>query len=241
VEWVRGVLAESRGDIDRAYLHIERGLRLLDELGMGREVTAQAVVLADLADRRAKPELAERWRAFVEGRAGGLARHDALLRASAQHAEAQHADDAGDPARAEAAHLAAAASYRRAGAKAALAHTHLALADLARRRGDRDRADTEVGLALAEATSAADPVLVAAVLTAAAIAVAALDHRRAAMLLGAAQRAEPAGVDADASVGALTTELRGFLGADTFEEHLAAGRAIDPAALERLGALVSDP
>ena len=76
VEWIQGVLAGQRGDLDAAYRHIERGLRLLDELGMGQEVTAQAALLIDLAERLGEHDLAEQWRTFVGGRSGGLARHD---------------------------------------------------------------------------------------------------------------------------------------------------------------------
>ena len=52
VEWIEGLLADAAGDSDAAYRHIERGLLLLDELGMGQEVTVQAGLLADLAERR---------------------------------------------------------------------------------------------------------------------------------------------------------------------------------------------
>ena len=55
MEWVEGLVAESAGDIDGAYRHIERGLVLLDELGMGQEVTAQAALLIALAERRGSP------------------------------------------------------------------------------------------------------------------------------------------------------------------------------------------
>ena len=95
MEWVEGLVDESAGDVDAAYRHIERGLVLLDELGMGQEVTAQAGRLITLAERRGKPELAAQWRKFVAGRTGGLTRHDVLLQASASNVEAHHARTAG--------------------------------------------------------------------------------------------------------------------------------------------------
>ena len=36
VEWMLGMLADVGGDPATAYRHIERSLRLLDELGMGQ-------------------------------------------------------------------------------------------------------------------------------------------------------------------------------------------------------------
>lgn len=49
--WIEGLLADAAGDAAGAYRHIERGLVLLDELGMGQDVTVQAALLVDLAEQ----------------------------------------------------------------------------------------------------------------------------------------------------------------------------------------------
>ncbi len=100
VEWIRGLLARAAGDPQRAYRHIERGLLLLDRLGMGQEVTVQAALLVDLAEQRGQASLASQWRSFVAGRGGGLARHDILLVASTHNREGLQARRIGDLARA---------------------------------------------------------------------------------------------------------------------------------------------
>ncbi len=136
LEWVEGLLADAMGDVDDAYRHVERGLRLLDELGMRQEVTIQAEALVRLAERRDEPELAAQWRTFVAGRAGGLARHDILLRAAARHGEALHATAAGERERAVAAHRDALTGYVEADAPLAIAFTESCLGFLAAAMGD---------------------------------------------------------------------------------------------------------
>ncbi len=138
IEWMEGVLAEARGDLDGAYQHIDRGLCLLDELGMRGEVTAQAALLESLAERRGEHALAAQWRVFVSGRNGGLARHDWLLRASARNAEGHAARARGGYERARRAHEEAVALFTDAQAWDAVAQTRTALDGLATGVGDPD-------------------------------------------------------------------------------------------------------
>jgi hypothetical protein len=138
--WVHGVLAEGEGDLDAAYRHVERGLRLLDQLGMRGEVTAQATRLMELAERRGEVALAEQWQVFIGGGRGGLARHDALLVASSRNAEGRRARAAGDLARARRAHEDALAVLAEAAADRAAAATRSALGVVAAELGDRHAA-----------------------------------------------------------------------------------------------------
>jgi predicted ATPase/DNA-binding SARP family transcriptional activator len=157
VEWLEGLVADAAGDVDGAYRHIERGLVLLDELGMGQEVTAQAGLLIALAERRAMPELAAQWRTFVAGRTGGLTRHDVLLQASARNIEAHQARTAGQLDRAWDAHQAALAGYRHAEVLRAIAFTESSLGFLAAQMGNGSAAAAHHAEALRVAARADDP------------------------------------------------------------------------------------
>jgi predicted ATPase len=77
--WFEGMLAESAGDPVAAYRHVERGVRLLDELGMGPEVTTHGALLARLAETNGEPELAAQWKAFVLERAGTWGHDDTVI------------------------------------------------------------------------------------------------------------------------------------------------------------------
>ena len=125
--------ADGAGD---AGVPAHRTVSLLDELGMGQEVTVQAGLLADLAERRDQHDLAAQWRTFVAGRTGGLARHDVLLRAATRNREGLEARKRGDLNRALAAHLEALTGYEQAGASGAIAFTRSCLGFLATQMQD---------------------------------------------------------------------------------------------------------
>lgn len=160
VAWVRGTVAGTQGRIDDAYRHIEVGIRLLDELGMGQEVTSQAMLLADLAERRGNRTLALQWRAFSSGRSGGLARHDVLLTAAARNADGLRARAAGDLDDALAAHDEALAAARTAGVSSAIAHTESCLGFLLEETGDVAGAAAHHRAALEAAVASGEPAAI---------------------------------------------------------------------------------
>ncbi|HEV7761244.1 MAG TPA: hypothetical protein VGO78_19690, partial [Acidimicrobiales bacterium] len=232
VAWIEGLLAGARGDAAAAYRHTERGLRLLDELGMGQEVTAQAGLLVALAERRGEPELAAQWRTFVAGRSGGMTRHDALLMASARNGEGLEARRAGDPDRARAAHLEALAGYEDAGVRAAVAFTRSCLGFLAAATGDDAGARDHHAAALDAAAAAAEPAALALALEGVATTFDDADAWEATVLLGAAGRAwEESAVAGGAShrddVAALTDRVRGRLGAAALAAAREQGAGLD--------------
>jgi predicted ATPase/DNA-binding SARP family transcriptional activator len=187
-EWIEGLLADAEGDVEGAYRHIERGLQYLDELGMGHEVTAQAGLLTKLAERRGESDLASQWRTFVAGRAGGVARHDVLLRASASNGEGTAARAVGDLQQALAAHRAALASYVEAGVLGGVAFTESCLGFLAAEMGEAHAAATHHTNALRAANRAGDGAGIALALEGVASGSTDGQPERAAMLLGAASR-----------------------------------------------------
>ena len=156
VEWIEAFLADAAGDTAEAYRHIERGLVLIDQLGMGQEVTTQAGLLVALAERRGQHQLGAQWRTFVAGRSGGLARHDVLLIASARNVAGLHARSAGELDRARAAHLEALAGYEEAGVSGAVAFTQSCLGFLATEMGDRAGAADHHTAALKVATTSGE-------------------------------------------------------------------------------------
>ena len=226
-----GVLAETDGDLEAAYRHIERGLRHLDQLGMGREVTAQAILLSDLAARLGEQDLAEQWQTFVSGRRGGLSRHDALVRASACNAEALGARRDGELTRARQAHLDALELYTDAEVTAAVAHTHSMLAFLEAQLGDDVAAAAHHVATLDTALGSDDPVLLALALDGAAARLASTQPRDAATLLAAAaciwrdSGERPFDVHV-ADVAAVADRLRAALGSDAFDDAVSHGSAI---------------
>jgi hypothetical protein len=159
--WIEGLIAQARGDSDAAYRLVERGLRLLDDLGMGREVTAQAGVLITLAQAAGEHDLAAQWRAFVGDGGGGLARHDLLVMASARNGEGLRARRSGEFALARAAHLEALSRYRDAGVPGGVAYTESCLGFLADQMGQREVAAGHHAAALSEAREADEPGSVA--------------------------------------------------------------------------------
>jgi hypothetical protein len=230
VEWLEGLVAGAAGDVDDAYRHIERGLVLLDELGMGQEVTAQAGLLIALAERRAMPELATQWRTFVAGRTGGLTRHDVLLQASARNIEAHHARTAGHLDRAWEAHQAALAGYRHAGVLRAIAFTESSLGFLASQMGNSSGAATHHAEALRVAARADDPGSLALSFEGVAAGFDDGQAEWAATLLGAADRwwAEPGTEPSHREDVALTTSrVRLSLGNTSFATAHDRGRRLD--------------
>ena len=99
IEYVLGMIDDLADDPQRAYRHIERSLRLADELGINQAVTAQARLLGPLAERCGEPELAATWRAFVADRSDGWSHYDATVMALARNHEGLGARAAGDPRR----------------------------------------------------------------------------------------------------------------------------------------------
>jgi tetratricopeptide (TPR) repeat protein len=223
VAWIEGLLADAAGDAAGAYRHIERGLVLLDELGMGQEVTVQAALLVDLAHRRGEQALAAQWRTFVAGRSGGLARHDALLMASARNGEGLDARERGELDRALAAHLQALAGYQEAGVTHAVAFTESALGFLAMEMGDLAGAWAHHRAALEAATACGEPGALALALEGIAAGLDGSRAEEAAVLLGAAGGLRGRASDhGEAShrgdVALVTGRLRDLLDPATFTE-----------------------
>jgi hypothetical protein len=221
VEWVEGLLADAAGDVVEAYRHVERGLLLLDQLGMGQEVTAQAGLLIAFADRRGEHELAAQWRAFVAGRTGGLARHDVLLMASARNGEGLHARQSGELDRARAAHLDALEGYKAAGVMSGVAFTESCLGFLALETGQTDEALAHHVEALGAAMASGEDAALALALDGAAASLTDDRPQVAAVLLGAGSRlwdgsTSGAGASHRGDVGACTARLRARLGAAAF-------------------------
>jgi hypothetical protein len=233
VEWIDGMLADAGGDPDEAYRHIERGLVLLDRLGMSQEFTAQAALLIALAERRGHHKLAAQWRAFVAGQSGGLARHDVLLIASARNVAGQQARATGDLGRARTLHLEALALYGEAGVDDAMAFTHSCLGFLTSELEDRAAADVHHAAALSAAVSSGDAAAIALALEGLAGGLPDERAEQAALLLGAgaALRAH-AGRLTDAShrsdVTAIADRARGRLGAALFDDAYDRGTCMSP-------------
>jgi predicted ATPase/DNA-binding SARP family transcriptional activator len=223
VEWINGLLARAAGDADGAYRHIERGLRLLDELGMGREVTAQAALLIELAERRGEFALAAQWQAFVEGRSGGLARHDVLLVASTRNSEGQYARLSGNLAGAYGAHLEALAAYTHAGVASAIAFTQSCLGFVAAANNDHAAARTHHAAALTSAMSCDEPARLALALEGLASGFQDDSAEWAASLLGAARAMWLASADSNSAshrddISAVAERARTQLGEAAFED-----------------------
>ena len=161
IEYVLGILDELSYDPKAAYRHIERSLRLLDELGMHQAVTSQARLLAPLAARCGEPELAAQWRAFVSGRGDAWTHYDGTVLASARNHEGLHARAAGDLDRAADAHAAALEWYTTAGIPSGVAFTESCLGFLAAGRGDHPDSASHHTAALVAATAASDPAALA--------------------------------------------------------------------------------
>jgi hypothetical protein len=222
-EWIAGLLAREAGDLDGAYQSIERGLRLLDELGMGREVTAQAGLLVDLAARRGEDQLAALWQTFVAGRSGGLARHDAHLVASARNRVGLDARARGALEEARVAHVEALAGYEDGGASSAIAFTESCLGFLSAEMGDVETATAHHAAALDAAAATGEPAALALALEGSAAGGSPGSAEWAAVLLGAASRCwQDSGAQGMAThrddVAAVIERTVAALGRDAFED-----------------------
>ena len=160
--WLAGILAEVRADPVSAYPHIERALRLVAELGLERQVTAQAGLLARLADLNDAPELAAQWRAFVAERGdSGLAVDDLNTAASARNAEGVAARAEGRLERARSCHLEARDIYRETGTSGGVAFSESCLGFLATEAGDDGLAAGHHRAALDAAVDSREPRAIA--------------------------------------------------------------------------------
>lgn len=235
-EWIEGLLAISDGDADAAYRHIERGLRFLDELGLGAEVTVHAGLLSNLAERRGAHALAAQWQAFAAGRGTGLARHGVLVMAAATNAEGIRARAAGDLDRAEAAHRQALEAYTEANVKGSIAFTSSCLGFLATERGDVAASREHHRTARRVAEVAGEPGGLALALEG--LAAVSTDMVSAAELLGAAEAlwgdsaVEPSH---RSDVDAVAARVREALGPAAFDAARARGALEREAALARVG------
>ncbi len=185
VAFLDGVIADLEGDPHAAYRHVEQSLRLLDELGH-ESVTAQAQLLAVLADRCDQPELAEQWRRFADPRSDGWSHFDGNAFATAHNHAGLHARKAGDLDRAEASHVTALTWHRAAGLTVSAAFAASCLGFLASERGDVLTARRHHATALALAEERRDGMAMALALEGAASVID--GHEDAARLLGAAEQ-----------------------------------------------------
>jgi hypothetical protein len=154
LDYVQGMLDDLGGDPAAAYRHIERSLRVADELGLREAVTAQARLLPPLAERCGQPDLAAQWRAFLGDRDSGWTHYDGSAMAAAHNREGLDARAAGDPGRAAAAHAQALDWYIAAGLDEGTAFTESCLGFLAADQGDEAAAGRHHAAALTAAVAA---------------------------------------------------------------------------------------
>ena len=189
LEYVRGMIADLAGDAAAAYGHIERSLRLVDQLGLHHAVTAQARMLVPLAARMGDAGLAAQWRSFVDSRGEGWTHFDGSVTAAAQNRTGLRARSAGELERSATAHGSARDWYRDANIQAGVAFSESCLGFLASERSDHDAAREHHEAALVAAVASDDGAAIGLALEgAAAVAAAGGEHERAATLLGAAGR-----------------------------------------------------
>ena len=187
LEYVQGMLADLRGDPRAAYGHVERSLRLVDELGIHDAVTAQARLLVPLAHRAGEDGLATAWSSFVRRRSPEeAAAFDGSVLAAADNHVGLAARTAGDHARAAEAHRLALAWYSDAHLLAGVAFSESCLGFLAAEQGDHDAARRHHEAAVDAAVTAGDDAALALALEGVATAVAPAEPALAARLLGAA-------------------------------------------------------
>ena len=230
VAYLDGVMADLAGDSAAAYRHVEQSLRLLDELGH-ESVTAQARLLAVLADRGDRPELAEQWRRFADARSDTWSHFDGSAFATAHNHAGLRARGAGDLDRAAVSHATALAWHRDAGLTVSAAFAASCLGFLASERGDLIAARRHHAAALDLAAERNDGAAVALALEGAAASVN-NRHEDAARLLGAAARRRASGSAVGEpthreDVSAVGAALREILGDEGFEREHEEGRGLD--------------
>ena len=230
IEYVLGMLDDLGGEPRSAYRHIERSLRLLDELGIHQAVTAQARFLGPLAERCDEPELAAQWRAFVNDRAEGWTHFDGAVLAAARNHEGLEARAAGDLPRAASAHASALLWYASAEIASGIAFTESCLGFLFAEAGDDIGAARHHAAALAAAVTVDEPAPLALALEGWASTLP--DATIATTLVGAAGRLWREAAPATEAthrrdVAAITAAARAVLGGAAFEAALAAGESLD--------------
>ena len=233
LEYVLGMLADLAGDAAAAYGHIERSLRLVDQLGVHQAVTAQARMLVPLAARMGDAGLAAQWRSFVESRGEGWTHFDGSVMAAAQNRTGLRARSAGEHERSATAHRAARDWYRDAHVPTGVALSESCLGFLASERGDHDAAREHHAAALVAAVASDDAAAIGLALEgAAAVAAGDGEHGRAATLLGAAGASWARVPDAirthRADIDAVGAAVRAELGDERFERAIEAGAAAGP-------------
>jgi len=231
VEWMDGMLLDVAGDGRGAYGHIERSLRMHDELGMGHVVVGHARTLVRLADALGEPALAQQWRTFVQRRTGRSAggEYDGTVLAAISNKGGLDARRAGDLQRAKRAHLEAKAWLADIGVSLGSAFTSSCLGFVASDLGDHRGAVMHHGRALDEAEALGDPWALALAFDGAATTFRDGEARWAAEVLGAAGALrELAGRKRDTHVDEVEVverRARAELGDEAFEKAVGRGAA----------------
>jgi predicted ATPase/DNA-binding SARP family transcriptional activator len=228
VEWMFGQLAAAAGDPAEAYRHVERSLRLVDELGMAQAVTSQARYLVRYAEESGRTDLAAQWQAFLAGRTPAWTFYDLTATASGHNVEGLAARASGDLDGARRDHTEALAAYRDAGAATGIAHTESCLGFLATASGDDAGATRHHRRSLDAAVEAGEPAALALALEGIASTLPPDDCATAVALLAAASTrwwasgAEPRATHRS-DVAALRSRLESTLGADGVAKARAEG------------------
>ncbi len=230
ISYVLGMVADVLEDPGAAYRHIEHGLRLVDELRLHRAVTAQARLLAPLADRCGERELAAQWRTFLADRGEDWTHFDGTVVAAARNREGLAARAVGDLSRAERTHTAALEWYTAAGLPAGVAFSESCLGFLASQRGAIVDAALHHGRALSAAIRSEDGAVLA--LAVEGCASVRRDPAAAVMLLAGAAVVRAAAPPTEAAthrddIRAVDERAHATLGAAGHDAARAAGAALD--------------
>jgi predicted ATPase/DNA-binding SARP family transcriptional activator len=231
LEYVLGMLDDLAGNPRSAYRHLEQGLRLMSELGLHQAVTAQARLLAPLAERSGETSLAAQWRAFVADGDAVWTHYDGTVMAAARNHAGVAARHAGDLEDAAQAHRSALDWYADAGLHGGIAVSETCLGMVAVARGDAGAAIDHRARALEAVQLDDDPAALATTLVGAAAAVAGTTPAHAARLLGAAERVRGSGdyapTEIERDVAAVTAALRKRIGDASFAVETDAGQHLD--------------
>ena len=164
LEYIRGMLDDLAGNPRAAYRHVEQSLRLMSELGLHQAVTAQARLLAPLAERCGEPVLAAQWRAFLDDREAVWTHYDGTVMAAARNHTGVAARHAGNLDEAERAHRSALEWYTQAEMHAGVAVSETCLGFVAAAPGDTAGAARHRAAALDAAQLDDDAIALAAAL-----------------------------------------------------------------------------